>query len=189
MASHCNGQGPEAWLNDHANFQRVFLAGDSAGGNISHNMAVQAGVEGLDGMKLVGICPVHPYFGRKSEDEPGNSASMISGGRPEKWPGVDSRWLYVCPTTSGFNDPRMNPAADERLSRLGCSKLLVCIAEKEPLRERGRFYYETLCKSGWTGEAEIMETEEVGHVFHLLKPSYERAVTFMKRIVSFINQD
>lgn len=104
-------------------------------------------------------------------------------------PGVDNRWLYVCPTTSGFNDPRYNPAADERLWRLGCSKVLVCVAEKDGLRERGWFYYETLGKSGWSGEVEIMETEGEGHVFHLFKPSCERAVTLMKRIVSFINQE
>ncbi|CBI32436.3 unnamed protein product, partial [Vitis vinifera] len=69
VVSHCNGQGSEPWLKDHADFQRVFLAGDSAGGNISHNLAVQAGVEGLGGVKLQGICVVHPYFGRKSEDD------------------------------------------------------------------------------------------------------------------------
>ena len=189
VVSHCNGQGSEPWLKDHADFQRVFLAGDSAGGNISHNLAVQAGVEGLGGVKLQGICVVHPYFGRKSEDDVGKVDDNASGGRPDVRPGVDNWWLYACPTTSGFNDPRYNPAADERLWRLGCSKVLVCVAEKDALRERGWFYYETLGKSGWSGEVEIMETEGEGHVFHLFKPSCERAVTLMKRIVSFINQE
>ena len=140
-------------------------------------------------MKLQGICVVHPYFGRKSEDDVGKVDDNASGGRPDVRPGVDNWWLYACPTTSGFNDPRYNPAADERLWRLGCSKVLVCVAEKDALRERGWFYYETLGKSGWSGEVEIMETEGEGHVFHLFKPSCERAVTLMKRIVSFINQE
>lgn len=33
-ASHCNGGGPEAWLNEHADFGRVFLSGESAGENM-----------------------------------------------------------------------------------------------------------------------------------------------------------
>ncbi|KAJ4825004.1 hypothetical protein Tsubulata_044139, partial [Turnera subulata] len=34
MASHVDGNGAEAWLNDHADFSKVFIAGNSAGGNI-----------------------------------------------------------------------------------------------------------------------------------------------------------
>lgn len=45
ITSHSNGNGPEALLNDHAEFQRVFLAGDSAGGNIVHNLAMAAGTQ------------------------------------------------------------------------------------------------------------------------------------------------
>lgn len=63
VASHfnVNGHGPhvynyEAWLSEYADFGHVFLAGDSAGGNIVHNMAVQASFEDLNGMKLSGIC-------------------------------------------------------------------------------------------------------------------------------------
>ncbi|KAL7236624.1 hypothetical protein ACSBR1_019839 [Camellia fascicularis] len=62
VASHFDGQGPEPWINDYADLDRVFVAGDSAGGNIAHNMAVQAGVEDLEGIKLLGACVVHPGF-------------------------------------------------------------------------------------------------------------------------------
>ncbi|KAL6218788.1 hypothetical protein ACLB2K_011997 [Fragaria x ananassa] len=41
VSSHCNRNGPEPWLNEHADFERVFVAGDSAGGNISHDLAVR----------------------------------------------------------------------------------------------------------------------------------------------------
>ncbi|TXG47028.1 hypothetical protein EZV62_026322 [Acer yangbiense] len=47
VASHSSnnggGGGPEPWLNHHADFERVFLAGDSAGANIAHNLAMAAG--------------------------------------------------------------------------------------------------------------------------------------------------
>ncbi|KAK4849892.1 hypothetical protein QYF36_001844 [Acer negundo] len=46
VASHSSnnsgGGGPESWLNHHADFVRVFLAGDIAGANITHNIAMLA---------------------------------------------------------------------------------------------------------------------------------------------------
>uniref|UniRef100_A0A5B7BXI6 Putative carboxylesterase 12 n=1 Tax=Davidia involucrata TaxID=16924 RepID=A0A5B7BXI6_DAVIN len=170
VASHCNGQGHEAWLNDHADFRRVFVAGDSAGANIAHNMAVRAGVEDLEGVKLLGACLVHPGFASRE-------------GR------VNKAWLFVCPTTTGSDDPRINPAADPRLLSLGCTRVLVCVAEKDGLRENGWFYYETLKKSGWGGVVEIMETKGEEHVFHLFNPTCDKAVALLKRFAFFMNQD
>ena len=185
VLSHSNAQGPEPWLNDHSDFNRFFLAGESAGANISHNMAVRAGVEGLGDINLSGICLVHPYFGRRET----NSESRGAGDSiVDKMPGVDNRWLFVCPTT-GINDPRLNPAADSELWRLACRKVMVCVAEKDGLSDRGLFYYETLEKSGWGGRLEFVKTEGEDHVFYLFEPGTEKAVTLMKRLVSFLNQD
>ncbi|XP_024034845.1 probable carboxylesterase 2 [Citrus clementina] len=165
-----NGHGYEAWLNDHADFARVFLAGDSAGGNIVHNMAVQASFEDLNGIKLAGICLVQPYFWRHDEV-------------------VDKCWVFVCPNTSGYNDVRINPSADSRLMSLRCPRVLVCVAEKDNLRDRGLLYYETLKNCGWAGEIEIVETEGEDHVFHLFNPDSEKAVALMDKLASFLNQD
>ncbi|KAA8536178.1 hypothetical protein F0562_028656 [Nyssa sinensis] len=170
VASHCNGRGPEPWLNDHADFQRVFVAGDSAGANIAHNMTVRAGVEDLEGVKLLGACLVHPDF-------------VSREGR------VSKAWFFACPTTTGSDDPRINPAVDPRLSRLGCSRVVVCVADKDGLRERGWFYYEMLKKSGWGGMVEIVETEGEEHVFHLFNPTCDKAVALLQRLAFFMNQD
>lgn len=170
VASHYSGEGPEAWLKDYADFGKVFLSGDSAGANIVHSMAAQAAEEDLNGVKLLGICLIHPYFGRIES-------------------GVDKSWLFVSPTTIGFNDLRINPAVDSRLASLGCTKVLICVAEKDGLKERGMFYYETLRKSGWDGEIEVVETEGEGHVFHLFNPNGKNAVALLKKLASFMNQE
>ncbi|KAJ7969279.1 Alpha/beta hydrolase fold [Quillaja saponaria] len=78
-ASHVNGNGPEMWLNDHVDFGRVFFAGDSAGGNLAHNMAMQATIDGLNGLKLEGILLIHPYFGNDKLD---NANRLIAPERP-----------------------------------------------------------------------------------------------------------
>ncbi|GFP87957.1 2-hydroxyisoflavanone dehydratase [Phtheirospermum japonicum] len=39
IGSHSrDGPGPDPWLNEHVDFNSVYLAGDSAGANIAHNM-------------------------------------------------------------------------------------------------------------------------------------------------------
>ncbi|KAF8405069.1 hypothetical protein HHK36_009966 [Tetracentron sinense] len=171
VASHSKGEGSEAWLKDHADFSRVFFAGDSAGANIAHNMAMRAGAAELDGLKLLGVVLVHPYFLGEGEER------------------VDKLWHFLCPSTTGCDDPRINPAAGPSLSGLGCTRVLVCVAEKDRLRERGVFYYETLGKSGWEGEMEIMETDGEDHVFHLFNPTCQKAVEMTKKMASFMNRD
>ncbi|KAM4088869.1 hypothetical protein ACB094_07G104900 [Castanea mollissima] len=133
VAKHYNNEGPEGRLSDHADFQRVFLAGDSAGGNTVYNMVARAGIEDLAGIKILG-------------------ASM-----------------------------------DSRLSSLGCTRVLICVAEKDVLKERGLLFCETLRKSGWNGEVQIVETEGEEHVFRLFNPDCEKAMILLKRLASFFN--
>lgn len=168
VASHVSRQGPESWLNNHADFSRVFLAGDSAGGNIAHNMAVKASQDGLEeGVKFVGLILAHPYFGKGGEEK---------------------LWEYITSDFKGWDDPRLNPMAHPRshLSSLVCEKILLCTSETDFIRDRGLLYYEVLKKSGWSGELEILDVEKEGHVFHILNPGGDNAGVLMKRVVSFL---
>ena len=53
ISTHSNGQGPEPSLNQYADFGRVFLAGESAGANKAHYVAVQAVATGLAGPHVI----------------------------------------------------------------------------------------------------------------------------------------
>ncbi|XAR72887.1 2-hydroxyisoflavanone dehydratase [Bertholletia excelsa] len=130
VASHADGSGPDQWLNEHGDFGRVFVGGDSAGGNISHTVAFRVGAIGLGGVRVIGAFLVHPYFGGVEAD--------------------DRMWMYMCPTNTGFDDPRMKPPVED-LARLGCDRVLVIVAGKDHLREPGMAYFERLKKSGWKG--------------------------------------
>lgn len=170
VVSHASGSGPDPWLNEHADLGRVFLAGDSAGANISHTVATWAGVEGLEsGVKISGIIMIHPFFGN---------------GKPNKL------WDYCCSGETGLDDPILNPAANPGLlTKLGCEKVLICTAENDFLSPCGWRYYEALKKSEWKGQVDIVETKGVGHVFHLFDPDCEMAGSLMKLIASFIKVD
>ncbi|XP_062175911.1 probable carboxylesterase 2 [Alnus glutinosa] len=176
VASHV-----DEWLKSHADFERVFFVGDSAGANIAHQMALRVGVEGLAGVKLQGIALVHPYFWGK---EPIGGETTEAQRRAM----VEYFWRFVCPATSGTDDPYINPASDPKLGSLGCGSVLVCVAEKDLLKERGLYYCELLEKSGWGGAVEVMEAPGEDHVFHLRDPLSENSVALLNRIVSFINR-
>ena len=81
----------------------------------------------------------------------------------------------------------MNPTKDPSLGRLGCERVLMCVAEKDGLRERGWFYKETLEKSGWAGTVEMLESRGSDHVFHLANPTCDNAVALLNKIASFVN--
>lgn len=183
VASHVDGKGSEEWLNKYADFSRVFFAGDSAGGNISHHMAIRIGTEGLPGLKLVGIALVHPYFW-------GVEPVGAEPHEPEKRARAEAIWRFASPTTNGSDDPFINPGKDPNLRKLGCEKVVVFVAEKDGLRERGFYYKELLEESEWRGGVvEVVEAKEEGHVFHLQNLAGENAVALHKKLSSFINQD
>ncbi|KAG7973223.1 hypothetical protein I3843_07G217200 [Carya illinoinensis] len=64
--------GSTTWVGTH-----TFLGGDSAGGNIVHNVAIKAIQNNNCPVKIKGLLPIHPYFGseQKTEKEKSEGAS------------------------------------------------------------------------------------------------------------------
>ena len=114
------------------------MAGESAGANIAHYVAVQAGVAGLAGPNVIGSILLHPYFGGKKPDK------MID---------------YLYPTSAGFKDPILYPEVDLNLSKMAGKKMLVCVAEKDWLKDNVVGFCETLRKSGWNGSVGVFEND------------------------------
>lgn len=184
VASHSDQNGPEPWLKDHADFQRVFISGDSSGGNVAYNVAMRAGGEPLgSNAKLVGTILLHPFFWGS---QPLPSESSMD---PRLQAFFGNTWTQLyCPSSSaGVDDPRLNAIKDPKTSTIGGTKVLVCVAEQDPLRDRARAYYEKLGKSGWQGVVELMETAGEGHVFFLKALTSPNTAALLKRVSAFMN--
>ncbi|KAF9612065.1 hypothetical protein IFM89_037984 [Coptis chinensis] len=170
----------EEWLSNYADFNKVYMSGDSSGANLVHNMAIRAHSEPNDRIKFNGIILVHPYFfGVEPIESEGETDDL------------GKLWSAVCPATSGPDDPLLNPFKDPNFSKGPfskevCKRVLVCVAEKDILIHRGRSYYQELRKSGYDGVVEFMEYDEE-HVFHLHTPELENACDFMNRVVAFLS--
>ncbi|CAK9176986.1 unnamed protein product [Ilex paraguariensis] len=136
VASHAYGAGSEAWLTDNTDFGQVLLVGDSAGANTAHHRAIrhQCSNHAIR-LKLAGIVLIHPYFWGV---EPIGSevTDLVRKSMVDKW------WQFVCPSNRGNDDLLINPFANgaPSLESLECDRVLVCVAEKDTLRDRGRLY-------------------------------------------------
>ncbi|CAL5051794.1 unnamed protein product [Urochloa decumbens] len=181
-AAAAAGPEHEPWIAEHGDLSRVFLAGVSAGGNIAHHMAVRAGGEiGGLGVRVRGLLVIHAYFNAE--------AASPAGVMREK---AEALWRFVCPGTAGLDDPLCNPfsvAAGGSAARVAAERVLVCVAEKDALRERGVWYYENLKGSGYRGEVELHESVGEGHVFHYTKPGCEQAKALHARVLGFLRQE
>ncbi|OEL29819.1 Tuliposide A-converting enzyme 1, chloroplastic [Dichanthelium oligosanthes] len=180
----------DPWVAAHGDLARVFVAGDSAGANACHHLAIHPDIRALKGAVLI-----HPWFWGSEAvgEEPRDPAFRAMGA---------GLWFFACPGTSDMDDPRMNPMAPgaPALGTLACERVLVCAAEGDFLRWRGRAYAEAVAAArggglgvgteeagGGGGGVELLETEGEGHVFYLFKPDCDKAKEMLDKIVVFIN--
>ncbi|KAI4375991.1 hypothetical protein MLD38_013794 [Melastoma candidum] len=64
VSLHSFENDPEHWMNTLADLTRIFIAGNSSGGNITHYLAAKVGAVGPPGQTRVGgAILVHPFFG------------------------------------------------------------------------------------------------------------------------------
>ncbi|KAK1431224.1 hypothetical protein QVD17_14526 [Tagetes erecta] len=166
IANHALGSGPEPWINDYVDVSRVFVAGESAGANLAHYIVAQAGINNSS-LGISGLIALHPFFTQKEPDK------MIQ---------------YFYPNSSGSDDdPKLNPCSDPNLEKLGCSRVLIAVGEKDRLKPRGIAYKETLENSKWGGKVEFMENEGEDHCFYLFNPSSEKAKELFQTLIAFIS--
>ncbi|KAM7462762.1 hypothetical protein LguiA_030883 [Lonicera macranthoides] len=88
--------------------------------------------------------------------------------------------------SGGIDDPAINPFTGPSLKGLRCSRLLVCVSEKDELRERGVKYCEVVGESGWEGEVELVQVEGEDHCFHIFGADSDNARNLTKKLASFI---
>ncbi|KAL1817242.1 hypothetical protein ACET3Z_019816 [Daucus carota] len=164
LAWLCNAVSHEPWL-QKADLSRVFLSGDSAGGNIAHHVAVKAIRDKACPIRVKGILPVHPYFGSekrtKLEQETGDVGEVAMN---------DFFWGLSLPEGSnrdfyGCNFENGDLSKDE-WARFPA--VVVYVGGLDFLKERGVMYVEFLQKR--IKGVKLVEAEEDTHVYHIFYP-------------------
>ncbi|KAF7074882.1 hypothetical protein CFC21_079701 [Triticum aestivum] len=172
-----NGSGYGAsWLSKHGDMSRLFVAGDSAGGNIAHNLAMRVGQQGLgqdDGKgRIKGVALLDPYF---------------LGGHAGPW--AERSWGFICAGRYGTEHPYVDPMAlpADAWRRLGAGRVLVTKSGQDGLGPWQRAYVDALRGSGWGGQARLYETPGEGHCYFLNNLQSPKAAAHMATVAEFVS--
>lgn len=166
LRSLAKGESNEPWLNDHGDFNRVFLIGDSSGANIVHEVAARGKLFDLSPLRLSGGIPIHPGFVRaersKSELEQPESPFLTLDM-------VDKFLGLALPLGCTKDHPITCPmgSAASPIDGLDLPPFLLCVAEKDLIKDTEMEYYEAM-KNG-NKEVELWISPGMGHSFYLNK--------------------
>ncbi|XP_043723651.1 probable carboxylesterase 15 [Telopea speciosissima] len=165
------GKFSEPWLEVNGDFKRVFLIGDSSGGNLVHEVAAHAGAKDLNPVRLAGGIPIHPGFVRaersKSELEKKSDSPFLTLEM------VDKFLALALPIGSTKDHPitcPMGPAATP-LAGLKVPPFLVVLAENDLILDTEIEYCDAMKKAG--KDVEVLVNPGVSHSFYLNKIAVE----------------
>jgi len=169
----------EPWLASHADFSKVFLAGDSAGGNIVHQVGILASGRKWNGLRFQGAILIHPVFEAEEPIE-GTGAAVEDYKKLSH-----ALWSIALPAGADMDHPFCNPMGPRSpdLSTLVYERMVVFVAEKDLVTERAVSYYKAIKKA--SKDADLVMTEGEDHVFHLTNS--ENALHMLKRISDFMH--
>lgn len=179
---------PDSWLTDVADFSKVFISGDSAGGNIAHNLAVRlgAGSSDLTPVMVRGYVLLAPFFGGttrvRSEAEGPKDAFL-------NLELIDRFWRLSIPIGDTTDHPLINPfgPVSRSLEHLKLDPILVVVGGSDLLKGRAEEYAERLKK--WGKKIEYVEFEGQQHGFFTINPHSEPAKALMLIIKRFIAEN
>ncbi|XP_010908310.1 strigolactones hydrolase CXE15 [Elaeis guineensis] len=180
---------PDPWLAEAADIGRVFISGDSAGGNIAHHLAVRfgsaTGRAKLEPVRIRGFVHLMPFFGgtrrTKSEAECPKDAFLNLELN-------DRYWRLSLPRGATADHPLVNPFGPEspNLEPVEFEPMLVVVGERDLLRDRAAEYAKRLKE--WGKPVELAEFQGQQHGFFTIDPWSEPANELMRVIKRFVNE-
>nr|XP_043617674.1 probable carboxylesterase 15 [Erigeron canadensis] len=178
---------PDPWLVDSADFGRVFISGDSAGGNIAHNVAVRlgAGSKSLTPVRVRGYVLLAPFFGgvQLTESEAHGPKDAFLN-----WELIDRFWRLSIPEGETMDHPLVNPFGPVSLDLkpVELDPILVVCGASDLLKDRAKEYAKTL--ESWGKNVKYVEFEGQQHGFFTIDPNSEPSIKLMQIIKDFITQ-
>ncbi|OEL27525.1 putative carboxylesterase 15 [Dichanthelium oligosanthes] len=174
-----------------ADFGRVFVTGDSAGGTIAHHLAVRGGSsaaaepgETADPFTVRGYVLLMPFFGgvRRTPSEAECPA--------EAFPNlelVDRFWRLSLPAGATRDHPASNPFGPDSpdLSAVNLRPVLVVAGGLDLIRDRTVDYAERLAAMG--KPVELAEFAGKPHGFYLHEPGSEAAGELIQAVARFVD--
>ncbi|GLJ18760.1 hypothetical protein SUGI_0335020 [Cryptomeria japonica] len=170
----------ESWLSSHADFSRCFLAGDSAGGNIAHHVALRCAEVDVKPLEMRGLILLQPFFGAES---PCQLETLVEDPNlSQRW--VEVFWKLSLPVGAKRDHPACNPLS-QPVARFDLPPVVVCISERDLLKQRNMDYYHALKAAGKNVSCVVFKG--VGHAFQVLNPDSQQIADLTKLLLHFIS--
>ncbi|KAJ4965787.1 hypothetical protein NE237_017636 [Protea cynaroides] len=167
-----------------ADLSRCFLAGDSAGGNLAHHVAVRSGETDFKRVKVIGQISIQPFFGGEERTESEirlPKAPLISVER------TDWMWKVFLPEGENRDHEAVNvsgPRATD-ISRVKYPTTMVVLGGFDPLQDRQRDFYQWLKRNGKT--VKLVEYPNAIHAFYVF-PELPESSEFITEARDFIHE-
>ncbi|KAA8528414.1 hypothetical protein F0562_035769 [Nyssa sinensis] len=156
--------GIDAVLPSNTDLNRCFLAGDSAGGNIAHHVALRASEHNFTKLKVIGLMAIQPFFGgeERTESELRLTKAPLVNVERSDW-----MWRAFLPEGSDRNHEATNifdgpKSAD--ISGVKFPSTIVFVGGFDPLQDWQRRYYQGLKNCG--KEVNLVEYPTAIHGFY-----------------------
>lgn len=179
LAKSCNS---DPWL-EQVDLSRVFLSGDSAGGNIAHNVAIATIKNNIDNVKIAGILLIHPFFG--SEERSPKEMVDVEANEVRM---NDMFWKLSIPKGSNRDyfgcNFEMVELGEDQWGRF--PKVVVYVAGLDFLMERGVMYVAYMRRKG-VKDVELIQAKEENHIYHVYFPHSEATSLLQQQMGGFIN--
>lgn len=192
LSAVARGESSESWLETYADFRRVFLIGDSTGGNLVHHVAARAGFTNIRPMQLLGGITLHPGFQRA---EPSKSFLEMPETPLLTRDMINKFMSLALPIGSTKDHPitcPMGPLAPP-LTTLKLPPMLVVVAENDLLRDSELEYCEAMKEA--KKDVEVLINHGMGHSFYFDKLAIDmdpktatQVDKLFEEITNFINK-
>ncbi|XP_004303415.1 PREDICTED: probable carboxylesterase 15 [Fragaria vesca subsp. vesca] len=175
----------DAWLGGGlVDFDRVYVVGDSSGGNMAHHVAVRLGSGSVKAapVRVRGYVLLAPFFG-------GEERTKSEEGPPETFLNLeilDRFWRLSMPKGESRDHPMVNPFGPISLSlkEVDLDPILVMVGGNEMLKDRVEIYSRRLKELG--KEIEYVEFDGQQHGFLTNDPYSEVANEALQVIKRFM---
>ncbi|KAJ8759546.1 hypothetical protein K2173_007170 [Erythroxylum novogranatense] len=171
-------------FSSYANLTNCFLAGDSAGGNLAHHVAVKASGQNFRNIEVTGNILLQPFFGGEQRTE---SELKLVGDPVVTIEKNDWFWKSVLPENSDRNHPAANVFGPNGVDISGVNfpPTIVVIGGFDPLKDWQEKYYEGLKQYG--KEAYLVEYPNAIHAFYLF-PELAESSLLIKEVKDFVQK-
>ncbi|KAJ6821186.1 gibberellin receptor GID1L2 [Iris pallida] len=162
----------------------VFVAGDSAGGNIAHHVARRASAEAYGRIRVAGLVSIQPFLGGEADTESERALPFVSRGHL-KW-----IWRSFLPPGSDCDHEAANVFGPGSSSSgggdwSGFPAAMVVVGGLDSLQDRQRCYYQGLKRMGV--QACLKEYPNGVHSFHVF-PEFPEAQQLIHDVGEFVQR-